>query len=106
MFNPPYVPTDESELGRCDIYAAWAGGKNGRQVIDQFLPKVFSLLSTGGCFYLHVIKENRPSDIVEILRNFGLKFKGVLLQRRANNELLHVLKFVKSGSLSSNHDWK
>ncbi len=40
VFNPPYVPSEQEELGRADIAAAWAGGLNGRVVIDRFLSLV------------------------------------------------------------------
>ena len=48
IFNPPYVPTEDEEvvtdipLSSQDnpIAAAWAGGKNGRVVIDRFLPLI------------------------------------------------------------------
>lgn len=40
IFNPPYVPSELEELGSSGIEAAWAGGKDGREVIDQFLPKL------------------------------------------------------------------
>jgi len=99
VFNPPYVPTEEDELGRDDLYCAWAGGLDGRVVIDQLLPQVHGLLSEGGCFYLQVIIENRPKQIASLMeQKFGLKYEGVVLQRRAQNELLHVLKFSKPKS--------
>jgi release factor glutamine methyltransferase len=40
IFNPPYVPTSSEEIGGCGIAASWAGGVDGREVTDRFLPKI------------------------------------------------------------------
>ncbi|XP_070534259.1 methyltransferase N6AMT1-like isoform X2 [Ptychodera flava] len=59
IFNPPYVVTPNEEVGSQGIEASWAGGDNGRQVMDRIFPLVSDLLSKRGVFYLVIIKENK-----------------------------------------------
>lgn len=47
------------QVGSRGIEASWAGGKNGREVIDRVLPVVARLLSDTGVFYMVIIKENK-----------------------------------------------
>ncbi len=76
------------------IEAAWAGGEDGREVIDKLLPLVASLLSPKGVFYMVVVEENKPHDIAEILAKDGLKTVRITT-RRAKNELLSILKIIR-----------
>ena len=50
LFNAPYLPSEEGEeetwIGR-----SWAGGANGRQVVDRFISQVPSHLKPAGGFY-------------------------------------------------------
>jgi release factor glutamine methyltransferase len=113
LFNPPYVPTDDEEVGHSDIRASWAGGTDGRLVIDRFrdfaypscgffsyyidrfLPCVSRLLSPEGVFYLLLVHENHPLDIAkQMAERYYLvpKFVG---KKVAKNERLYVLRFQK-----------
>ncbi|XP_060579615.1 methyltransferase N6AMT1-like [Ruditapes philippinarum] len=94
LFNPPYVVTPSEEVGSSGIEASWAGGANGREVINRFLPLVPELLSNTGIFYMVVIKENNPDEIGSILSKSGLKMSTVL-ERRSGPEFLSVLKFMR-----------
>lgn len=54
VFNPPYVPTFDSEASEAqndrDISGAWAGGADGMQVTDMLLDQlgVSPLMFIGG----------------------------------------------------------
>jgi len=47
LFNAPYLPATEREAETW-IGRSWAGGVNGRQVIDRFISQVQPHLETGG----------------------------------------------------------
>ena len=47
LFNSPYLPSEPDEENSW-IGKAWAGGPNGRQVIDQFIKNVPHWLADGG----------------------------------------------------------
>uniref|UniRef100_A0A4X1UCZ7 Methyltransferase HEMK2 n=1 Tax=Sus scrofa TaxID=9823 RepID=A0A4X1UCZ7_PIG len=95
VFNPPYVVTPSAEVGSHGIEAAWAGGRNGREVMDRFFPLAPELLSPRGLFYLVTIKENNPEEILKTMKTKGLQGTTVL-SRQAGQEMLSVLKFTKS----------
>ncbi|XP_063986096.1 methyltransferase N6AMT1 [Diachasmimorpha longicaudata] len=96
IFNPPYVVTDSSEIfDERLISKTWAGGRDGREVMDRLFPLVPTLLSSQGIFYLIVIKENKPSDIIGIFQGLGMR-GGVAAERKVRGEHLYVLRFVKN----------
>ncbi|NWI13352.1 HEMK2 methyltransferase, partial [Crypturellus soui] len=95
LFNPPYVVTPSEEVGSHGIEASWAGGKNGREVMDKVFSLVADLLSTEGLFYLVTIKENNPDEILETMKQYGLEGTKAL-SRQAGREMLTILRFRKS----------
>jgi len=95
MFNPPYVVTPDHEIDSSNVASTWAGGARGRLVMDRLFPHVSTLLSNKGVFYLVVIKENDPDEIIALFkREYG--FSGEFVKtRKCCNELLSVLKFTR-----------
>lgn len=47
LFNAPYLPSEEKEMDSW-IGRSWAGGRTGRQVIDQFIPNSPKHLNSSG----------------------------------------------------------
>lgn len=100
LFNPPYVVTDSKEVTDSRLISrAWAGGKNGREVMEKVFPHIPKLLSSNGIFYLVVIKENDPNYIIELFK--GLNMAGtIVLDRKIRGEHLFVIRFTKNSNFS------
>ncbi|XP_010500561.1 PREDICTED: hemK methyltransferase family member 2-like [Camelina sativa] len=92
VVNPPYVPTPEYEVGMEGIASAWAGGENGRTVIDKILPVVDVLLSEKGWLYLVTLTSNYPVEICLMMRKKGYASR-IVVQRSTEEENLLILKF-------------
>lgn len=114
LFNPPYVPSrlDEenfkttTELESHDmivssssIVGTWAGGVDGREVIDRVLSDLDRVLAPGAVFYLLLLKENKPQEIMNRLRKEGLTAE-IHMERRIIGEHLFVVKIVKGDETS------
>jgi release factor glutamine methyltransferase len=95
LFNPPYVVTPDDEVSISGISAAWAGGKHGRVVIDRFLAVVGDFLSPGGLIYMIIVQDNLPNQLMEeLISKYRLK-SSIVLSRRADEELIHVLRISR-----------
>ena len=100
LFNPPYVVTSEAEEAaeqcRADLGGAWAGGVAGTKLVDRLITTgaVEQVLRPGGRFYLVAIQRNNPEALVTMLKRHGLN-AGVVLQRRANRELLFIIRAIR-----------
>ncbi|KAF5838515.1 hypothetical protein DUNSADRAFT_2713 [Dunaliella salina] len=79
VFNPPYVPTPDSEVHLQGVASAWAGGHKGRRIIDRLLPQLHGLLSPRGVVYLVTVSENDPAGCV-------------LMSRQADEEFLSIVR--------------
>ncbi|XP_041984709.1 methyltransferase N6AMT1 [Aricia agestis] len=94
LFNPPYVVTDPEECKGNGIEASWAGGVKGREVIDRLLAVIPKILSPSGVFYILLIEENIPNEVIQIMKRHGYIAETVI-QRKVRNERQLVLKFYK-----------
>lgn len=95
VFNPPYVVTSDDEiLNKQILFKSWAGGKNGRKVMERVFPKIPDILSDTGIFYLLVIKENDPEYILRTFMDLNMSGK-IILERKIRGEHLYILRFKK-----------
>jgi release factor glutamine methyltransferase len=94
IFNPPYVPTPDEEVGSSGIEASWAGGRNGRVVLDRALPQIARLLSPSSVAYVVTVDDNYPEQISQMMNDmYGIKVVP-WLRRRAHNEYLTIQKMT------------
>ena len=96
IFNPPYVPTPDEEVGSTTgIEASWAGGTDGRVVLDRALPQIARLLAyPHGVAYVVVVDDNYPERIMRLMdERYGIRVIP-WLRRRARNEYLTILKMT------------
>jgi release factor glutamine methyltransferase len=95
LFNPPYVVTPDDEVTLTGIAATWAGGRDGRIVMDRLLAKLDSLLSTTGMLYMITIQQNQPLEMLRSMeQEFGM-LGEVVLTRRADEELISVIRLSR-----------
>jgi release factor glutamine methyltransferase len=95
LFNPPYVPTPDEEVGSTQqLAAAWAGGTDGRRVVDRAVPQIAALLerSSGTCL-LVTVDDNRPAQLAREFGRRGMQMRP-FLRRRARNEFLTVQRIT------------
>jgi release factor glutamine methyltransferase len=95
LFNPPYVPTPDDEVVGSGIEVSWAGGENGRRVIDRALPQISQLLARPhGICYMITVDDNDPEDISNVLSSQYDLTMTPWVRRRAQNEYLTVQKIT------------
>ncbi|MEM1539042.1 MAG: class I SAM-dependent methyltransferase [Candidatus Bathyarchaeia archaeon] len=79
LFNAPYLPTDLSE-GQSWIERAWAGGVNGRTVLDRFLDNFSAYLKDNGRVLL---MQSTLADVDKTLKILAAKgFKTRIVVKR------------------------
>jgi len=92
IFNPPYVPSDEKDLPA----KAWAGGVQGREVIDRFIEEAPGHLKEGGRIQLLISSLNELEGVKRKLTGKGFIVE-VTARKRIWFEELYVLTARKKG---------
>lgn len=67
LFNAPYLPSEENEAASW-IGRSWAGGVNGREVVDCFISEVSLHLKPNGRVLL---MQSTLTGVEETIRKFG-----------------------------------
>uniref|UniRef100_A0A1L8DS10 Methyltransferase HEMK2 n=1 Tax=Nyssomyia neivai TaxID=330878 RepID=A0A1L8DS10_9DIPT len=105
IFNPPYVPTEENEVNHGDeetfagcLVKSWAGGEDGCSTVKRLMPFLKEKLSQSAVFYLLLLRENKPREMLKIFLEMG--FSGsIIKERRIRGEYLYILKIVRCNSI-------
>lgn len=120
VFNPPYVVTPDDEINDVEntnnadsittsstikisgdeannqfICKSWAGGHQGRKIMDKVFIKLIDILTDNGVAYVLVIKDNCPEQIIEDLMTLNLNAK-IIANRKIRGEHLFILKILKN----------
>jgi release factor glutamine methyltransferase len=92
LFNAPYLPSDEGEdaswIGR-----AWAGGTNGRKVIDYFIIQAPAYLKPNGRVLL---MQSTLTGVEETLRGFNAQGLAVSVKAERKLPFFETLTLIEA----------
>lgn len=112
IFNPPYVVTPNEELAasvkesassdenwefNANIIKSWAGGVDGRIVMDRVFVRLDDILTMDGLAYILVIEDNKPQEIIRNLQQMDFVTE-IVKERRIRGEHLYVMKIERASS--------
>lgn len=89
------MPTPENELGRTDLVAAWAGGKDGTDSLDLLMPQLSEAMSLRACIYVVILAQNKPNDVAKRMKNHGFPHAKLILRQQIIGELLYIVRFSR-----------
>lgn len=72
LFNSPYLPSEPDEEDSW-IGKAWAGGPNGRKIIDRFIAEAPHFLAEGGKILLVQSSLSDVDRTIQMFRNMNLR---------------------------------
>jgi len=94
LFNAPYLPSAEHDL-KTWIGKSWAGGTDGRQIIDRFIYQAPSHLKPNGRILLMQSTLAVPDETIRRLVAHGLKASVVAEQKLPFFETLTLIEAMR-----------
>ena len=92
VFNPPYLPAEEGEV-RDEVSIAWHGGRDGREVIERFIPLCGEYLERGGRVLMVQSSLSMPERTMKMFLSLGFEV-SVVAERSFPFERLQVVRAV------------
>jgi release factor glutamine methyltransferase len=92
LFNAPYLPTAESDSDSW-IGRSWAGGVNGRQVIDRFISQLPLHLNRFGRVLL---MQSTLTGVEETVNNFVMQNLNVSIKARLFLPFFETLTLIEA----------
>lgn len=101
IFNPPYLPINENEVGTEWLEKAWNGGPSGRDVIEKFLKDVSLHLREKGSILMIQSSLSDLTETVRKLEKIGFAVK-ILAEIKVNFEKIHLIQASLGDRTTSN----
>lgn len=93
LFNPPYLPSEERPEAWVEY--SWAGGVDGRSVIDKFLTFLPSYLDRGGRLLMTQSSLSDTEKTIKLLEEKGFKVE-IIGEIRLFFETIALIKAIKT----------
>ena len=90
IFNPPYLPTDESQRTKDWINIALDGGYDGRQIINRFLEDAFYHLEDNGQILILLSSFTGIREVKSKMKELGYDAKELNTERISFEQLLVI----------------
>lgn len=80
VFNPPYLPAEETDL-------TYSGGPTGRSVIEKFMQQAKKHLADRGCILLLISSLTGEKEVIQTINECSMKAEAVARQKAPWEEL-------------------
>ena len=91
IFNPPYLPTNESERTKDWINIALDGGSDGREIINRFLEDAVHHLEDNGSILILLSSFTGIEEVKSKMKELGYDIKEKNTERISFEQLLVIV---------------